>query len=84
MRYKLTQKGQNIYPLMLALMKWSSRWPTEHLDPAISLVHPPCGCRLKMHIACSACEQELLPKDVTLRSTELACWIPNRRGDRRG
>jgi DNA-binding HxlR family transcriptional regulator len=28
MRYKQTQKGQNIYPLMLALMKWSSRWPT--------------------------------------------------------
>ena len=65
MRYKLTQKGQDLYPVMLALMEWGSRWPTDHLDPTISLVHRPCGCRLKMQIACSACDQELLPKEVT-------------------
>jgi DNA-binding HxlR family transcriptional regulator len=65
MGYKLTQKGHDIYPVMLALMEWGSRWPTDHLDPPINLVHRPCGCRLKMQIACSACDQELLPKEVT-------------------
>ena len=35
MGYKLTQKGHDIYPVMLALMEWGSRWPTDHL----SLIH---------------------------------------------
>lgn len=65
MGYKLTQKGHDIYPVMLALMEWGSRWPSDHFDPPISLVHRPCGCQLKMQIACSACDQELLPKEVT-------------------
>ena len=37
MGYKLTQKGHDIYPVMLALMEWGSRWPTDHLDPADQL-----------------------------------------------
>lgn len=65
MSYKLTQKGHDIYPVMLALMEWGSLWSTEHLDSPINLVHRPCGRPLKMQIVCSACDQELLPKEVT-------------------
>jgi DNA-binding HxlR family transcriptional regulator len=41
--YRLTQKGEELYPVIVALMQWGDRWLTENGCPPVVLVDDASG-----------------------------------------
>jgi DNA-binding HxlR family transcriptional regulator len=52
-RYKLTEKGTDLFPALAALMQWGSRWLDERGGP-VELRHTDCGERVEVELRCAA------------------------------
>jgi DNA-binding HxlR family transcriptional regulator len=65
--YRLTEKGVDLYPVMMALVRWGDRWHDDGRGRPIEHVHRPCGHRMHAEIACSECGEWLDPRDVEVR-----------------
>lgn len=66
--YRLTEKGRDLYPVIVMLLAWGDRWETD--DPPLELVHRSCGAVLGARVVCGACGEV-----VTARETG---WRPRR------
>jgi len=61
--YRLTEKGRDLYPFILAVWAWETRWSEErHIPPA--LTHSRCGKRMRPRFRCSDCHTPILPREV--------------------
>jgi DNA-binding HxlR family transcriptional regulator len=51
--YRLTAKGRDLYPALLAVMRWGDRY-LEHPDglPPLDLVHRDCAARVDAILTC--------------------------------
>ena len=65
--YKLTQKGLDLYPTLVSLMKWGDRYASES-GPPVELVHADCGHVTEPVVACSHCGEELDPRRVRVQA----------------
>lgn len=63
--YKLTQKGFDLYPIILALMNWGDIWLTGKEGPPLILNHKSCGKRLEPVMCCVHCRKPIHARDVT-------------------
>ena len=66
--YRLTERGLDLYPVIVGLMRWAQR----HLDtaedaPAVELVHRPCGHPAEPSLACVHCHEPLTARDIDAR-----------------
>jgi DNA-binding HxlR family transcriptional regulator len=61
--YKLTQKGLDLYPVLVSLMQWGDRYNAEDGAPVV-LVHRSCGHVADPNFVCSHCGEELDPREV--------------------
>ncbi len=52
-RYKLTDKGVDLFPVLAALMQWGNRWLDERGGP-VELHHRDCGERVAVELRCAA------------------------------
>jgi DNA-binding HxlR family transcriptional regulator len=52
-RYRLTEKGAELFPALVALMQWGDRWLDEHGGP-VELRHRGCGERVGVELRCGA------------------------------
>jgi DNA-binding HxlR family transcriptional regulator len=52
-RYRLTEKGADLFPALLALMKWGDRWLDDRGGP-LELRHRDCGERVAVELRCAA------------------------------
>ena len=41
--YRLTKKGEELYPIIVALMQWGDRWATPSGKPSVALVDDKTG-----------------------------------------
>ena len=57
--YRLTEKGRDLYPVLLALLQWGDRWFADDRGPPLILTHKPCGHDLRMIVACNHCDGEI-------------------------
>ncbi|MEL0154057.1 winged helix-turn-helix transcriptional regulator [Sphingopyxis sp.] len=57
--YRLTEKGRDLYPVLLALLQWGDRWFSDERGPPLILTHKPCGHDLRMIVACNHCDGEI-------------------------
>jgi hypothetical protein len=55
--YRLTDKGRDLYCVLVALLKWGDTWFSDELGPPLLLTHNPCDHALEMKIECSECRQ---------------------------
>jgi DNA-binding HxlR family transcriptional regulator len=53
--YRLTEKGRDLYPVLLALLHWGDRWYADSKGPPLLLTHKPCGHSLRLQPVCSSC-----------------------------
>ena len=53
--YRLTEKGRDLYPVLLALLQWGDRWYADSKGPPLLLTHQNCGHALSLQPNCSAC-----------------------------
>jgi len=65
--YRLTERGRDLYPILVALMAWGDRWLNEDTTPSVSLTHRPCGHATRGQLVCSHCHQPLEPQDTKVR-----------------
>jgi DNA-binding HxlR family transcriptional regulator len=52
-QYRLTPKGEDLFPVLVALMKWGDRWLDDRGGP-IELLHRECGEPVTLSLQCAA------------------------------
>ena len=52
-RYRLTEKGADLFPALVALMQWGDRWLDERGGP-VEIRHRDCGARVGVELRCDA------------------------------
>ena len=52
-RYRLTEKGAELFPALVALMQWGDRWLDDRGGP-VELRHRDCGERVALELRCAA------------------------------
>jgi len=62
--YRLTDKGRDIYPILITLMQWGDKWRPAAEGPPLLLTHLPCAESLEIVMACSSCGAEVAPRDT--------------------
>jgi DNA-binding HxlR family transcriptional regulator len=51
--YRLTQKGLDLYPALVALMEWGDRYLCEDGVPPLELRHKDCGAPVRLTLVCA-------------------------------
>lgn len=51
--YRLTERGADLLPTCVALMRWGSRWTFPEPAPHVELVHHGCGEPVHTELVCS-------------------------------
>jgi DNA-binding HxlR family transcriptional regulator len=64
--YRLTDKGRDLYPAVLALVNWGDRHMSGAEGAPIRHVHRRCGQPMHGVLVCSECGEPLAPRDVLL------------------
>lgn len=74
--YRLTDKGVDLYPVIMTLVAWGDRWHDDGGGPPVRHRHDRCGKRMHAVAVCSACGDELDPSEtkVTLRDGGHDYW----------
>src|SRR4030088_3840563 len=52
-RYRLTPKGADLFPVLVALMQWGDRWLDDRGGP-VELLHRDCGEPVGVQLRCAA------------------------------
>jgi len=52
--YRLTEKGLDLYPVLVALMEWGDRYEVGSEGPQVQLRHRDCGEPVHLQLACEA------------------------------
>jgi DNA-binding HxlR family transcriptional regulator len=61
--YRLTNKGLNLWPVLVALLQWGDRYAAPE-GPPVLLRHRDCGGELDDRRRCVRCGAELVARDV--------------------
>ena len=64
--YFLPQKGRDLSPSLVALMRWGDRWCNDGTPPTL-LVHSECGTPLNQITQCPTCDESLDPDEIRSR-----------------
>jgi DNA-binding HxlR family transcriptional regulator len=65
--YRLTEKGRDLQPVLLALLRWGDRYTAEEAGAPLETVHRDCGKPFHMVPTCSECGGEVRPDNVENR-----------------
>jgi len=52
--YRLTEKGLDLYPVLVALMEWGDRHAVRSPGPQVLLRHRDCGEPVRLQMSCQA------------------------------
>jgi DNA-binding HxlR family transcriptional regulator len=53
--YRLTEKGIDLYPVIVSLAQWGAKWGELELGPPVSLQHKGCGAVIEPALSCPEC-----------------------------
>ncbi|MBI1394314.1 MAG: transcriptional regulator [Alphaproteobacteria bacterium] len=62
--YRLTEKGRDLYPAIVLLMRWGDRWTGECDRPPLTLVHKTCGKASAPVLVCDECGEAIHVHDM--------------------
>jgi len=65
--YRLTEKGIDLYPLIVTMMEWGDRWMAGRAGVPVELVHRPCGHSIKPELVCPTCKSRIEAREMTAR-----------------
>jgi DNA-binding HxlR family transcriptional regulator len=63
--YRLTEKGEDLAMILIALKTWGDRWAAGAAGPPLLFRHDTCGAIMNPIPTCSGCGQPLSGRDVT-------------------
>ena len=67
--YRLTEKGRDLYPVVVSLLSWGDRWMSGRIGPPVELRHKGCGHVMLPELACPECGEWLGARDVEAAAT---------------
>ena len=66
--YRLTEMGQELVPVLIAITNWGDKWVSANRPPA-TFTHHTCGTReIRAGVVCSACGEPLTFDNTTAHS----------------
>ena len=65
--YRLTRKGWDLWPLLLALRQWGETHDPDPAGPVLDVRHTDCDAPVHVTVECTAGHTTLAPTDVTAR-----------------
>ena len=63
--YRLTDKGLDLYPVLVAMMQWGDRYADGPAGPQVLLRHRDCGEPVRLRLSCPAGHDLESARDVT-------------------
>lgn len=61
--YRLTEKGKDLLPVMLTMMRWGDKWYPREMGPPVTFTHS-CGHVTTPTVVCDHCGEELKRRDL--------------------
>lgn len=65
--YRLTEKGFDLYPVLVAVWQWGDRYLADPEGSPIEMAHRECGAPVSVQLSCSDGHVIDKPRDVTPR-----------------
>jgi DNA-binding HxlR family transcriptional regulator len=65
--YRLTDKGFDLYPVLVAIADWGDRYVADPDGPPVELVHRTCGSAVHAVMECAAGHRVQRPRDLAPR-----------------
>jgi DNA-binding HxlR family transcriptional regulator len=64
--YRLTDKGRDLFPVVMALMRWGDKWlsAAEVGGPPVIITHAACGHDVNGPFVCAHCGEPVSASDV--------------------
>lgn len=62
--YRLTERGLDLYPVLISLMQWGDKHAPGEMGPPVVLEHRPCGNVTSPALVCSECGEPLTARDM--------------------
>jgi DNA-binding HxlR family transcriptional regulator len=62
--YRLTEKGRDLYPVLVALMRWGDTYMAGEGGPPVVLVHERCGKATEPTLVCSQCGEPIDAREM--------------------
>lgn len=62
--YRLTQKGLDLYPILMTVVQWGDRWVADEDGAPVVFRHLSCDHVLEPKLVCSHCDQEVKATEV--------------------
>jgi DNA-binding HxlR family transcriptional regulator len=62
--YVLTERGRDLWQVLLTIWSWEATWVTEHIEPLPPMYHTACGQEFSPVMHCRACGQPASIRDV--------------------
>lgn len=67
--YHLTEKGRDLWPVIIALKQWGDRWLTDDKTP-VEIIHKTCGRVTKPRMTCPDCGEPMGAYDAKARLSQ--------------
>lgn len=58
-QYKLTDKGLELHPIIVAIAQWGDKWLADEDGKPIEYVHKSCGKKAKPMLRCTECNEDI-------------------------
>ncbi len=75
--YRLTAKGRDLLPVLLAMTRWGDRWTAED-EPPVTLTHTTCGHDTQATMVCSHCREDLTWAELRAHPLRIRLPQPDR------
>jgi DNA-binding HxlR family transcriptional regulator len=62
--YQLTKKGLDLYPVLIAMMRWGDTWLSDESGPPMTLIHRSCGAKTSIDMVCSQCGAQVTAREM--------------------
>lgn len=65
--YRLTDKGFELFPVMLAVAEWGDRYYADNTGPPVEFAHRECGAPVTLTVGCAEGHEVTAPRDIVSR-----------------
>lgn len=64
--YRLTEKGRDLWPVIVAIKQWGDRWLIDG-DSPVAIEHKNCGQVTRVEMTCACCGEPMQARDAIPR-----------------
>ena len=74
--YRLTDKGRDLYPILVALLQWGDKYCADPDGPSLLIEHRDCGAPVEAVVQCAHGHGPLRPSESQTRPGPTARKLP--------